>query len=175
MTHIKSACNWLVFQLLRLGLLMYSFNLVWGQTANSTYFFNYLELEDGLPSDNPDCIVQDLEGFMWIGTDKGLARFDGQRFRVFMHNPDDSTTISMHSIGHMLVNPDSTIWLATSGGGLNLYDPKTENFRSYQHHPNDSTSILSNYVHSLWRDHDGTLWAGTDKGLSILKEFNPYQ
>src|SRR4051812_45877743 len=68
---------------------------VWGQSAPSTLFLNegpsveHLSVEQGLSSNQVTAICEDREGFLWIGTDDGLNKYDGYSFTVYLPDPAD--------------------------------------------------------------------------------------
>jgi ligand-binding sensor domain-containing protein len=59
-------------------------------------FINYTQ-EEGLPSGTIRGIYKDTAGYLWLTSEEGVARFDGYNFKVFRHNPDDSTSLSSHN------------------------------------------------------------------------------
>lgn len=71
--------------------------------------------------------MQDANGFMWFGTKDGLNRFDGYQFKIFRHNPDDSTSIKNNFILSLAEDRNGKIWVATYKG-LFHYNAKTEAF-----------------------------------------------
>jgi signal transduction histidine kinase/ligand-binding sensor domain-containing protein len=77
-------------------------------------------VDDGLPRDGVTAIVQTRDGFLWIGTARGLARFDGLRFQVF----DRSNTPALPSdrVHELWVDDDGTLWVDTDGGVATLKD-----------------------------------------------------
>ncbi len=60
--------------------------------------FEHLSVAQGLSSGNVQCIYQDSRGFMWFGTDDGLNKYDGYKFTVYRHDPDDPLTLSNSDI-----------------------------------------------------------------------------
>ena len=132
--------------------------------------FEHLTIEDGLSQNAGMAIFQDSRGYLWIGTQDGLNRYDGYQFKVFKHDPDDPTTISHNSILSMGEDRYGSLWIGTWGGGLNRYDPSTETFTRYLYDPEDPSSISSETVTSIRGDSNGTLWIGT---LAGLNRYNP--
>jgi ligand-binding sensor domain-containing protein/signal transduction histidine kinase len=126
--------------------------------------FEYLTSEDGLSTDRVMSVLQDNQGFMWFGTYDGLNRYDGYEFKVFRHNSQDPHSLSANLIIPLLQDRDGFLWVGTSGGGLNRYDPRTEQFTSYIHDPMDPNSLGSNIIYALLEDNQGILWIGTDGG-----------
>lgn len=142
---------------------------VFGQ--DSYLYFNKITAQDGLSHNRVNCILRDRRGFMWIGTNDGLNRYDGKYFTVFNHKPGDSTSISGNIINDILEDKDGVLWIATADGGLTRYDYRLQpekQFKQYKHKPNDSTSIPVNIINDLAEDRYGYLWLGTS-GFSLLR------
>lgn len=89
------------------------------------YQFARYNTEQGLSHNQVNCFLKDSRGFVWIGTANGLNRFDGYSFRVFKHNPADSSTISHHQVTAIFEDPQGFIWVNTHVG-LDIYDPLSE-------------------------------------------------
>ncbi len=123
--------------------------------------FQQLTYEDGLSQSSVRAMLQDQQGFLWLGTWDGLNRFDGYEFVVYKNKPDDSNSLSHNLVTALLEDQDGIIWIATLGGGLNRFDPRTETFTHFRHNPNDPTSLSSDDLVSLYEDGNGTLWVGT--------------
>ena len=99
----------------------------------SNFQFNNLDERSGLPNDNVWKVLQDSKGFMWIGTNDGLTRWDGLNFRHFQPNPVDSTTIMGTSIMDIIEDKDGYIWMLVHNKGLSRYDPNTDTFKNFRH------------------------------------------
>ena len=133
--------------------------------------FDHLSLEDGLSQSVVNAILQDQRGFIWLGTQDGLNRYDGYKFSVYKHDPAQENSISSNFIQALYEDPSGVIWIGTLGGGLNRYDPVTEQFTSWLNNPQETLSISSNSVSSIYPARDGTLWLGTNGGG--LNHFDP--
>jgi PAS domain S-box-containing protein len=138
-----------------------SFNFAPGSIVR----FERFGSEDGLSQNAGLDIFQDSLGYLWIGSQDGLNRYDGYSFKVFKHDPDDEHSLSYNSILKIAEDHNGALWIGTWGGGLNHYDPVTEQFTRYQHDPNDPNSIIDNTVTSIKKDSKGNLWVGTLNGL----------
>lgn len=123
--------------------------------------FKQLNIEDGLSQSRISAIVQDSKGFIWIGTEDGLNRYDGYEFRIFTFDPKDSNSIANNVIFSLAAGDSGNLWIGTSFAGLNMYDAKSGKFTAYRHDPNDPHSISSNRVNDIYRDTDGNLWIAT--------------
>lgn len=126
--------------------------------------FEHYSLEEGLSQNTVYCVLQDADGFLWLGTADGLNRYDGYQFRVFRNDPNDSTSISANRIFALCEDKTKTLWVGTYGGGLNRYDRGTESFIRYKNDPNDPGSISDDEVLSIYEDKFNVLWVGTDGG-----------
>ena len=133
-----------------------------------------LNLLKSFPLENPlsyqfvRTIAQDKDGFMWFGSQEGLYRYDGHNFLNFHHSASDQHSLSSDVISRILVDRQNNIWIATRGGGLNLYDEKNKSFQRI----NSSTSpgnLTDDNINAIIEDHEGKIWVGTENGLNIMQ------
>src|SRR5579862_9444956 len=82
---------------------------------------------DGLPARNATTVIKSRSGFIWIGTENGLCKFDGYTFKTFINKKGDSTSISNNYINALAEDVTGRIWVGTMDG-LNVFDPNTEKF-----------------------------------------------
>ena len=132
--------------------------------------FEHLTMQDGLSQNAVQAIFQDSRGFLWIGTQDGLNRFDGYSFTVFRHDAEDPASLSGSNILAIAEDRAGFLWAGTWGSGLSRFDPATESFISYRHLPEDPHSLSDDTVTSILLDSKGSLWVGTLNGLN---RFNP--
>jgi PAS domain S-box-containing protein len=132
--------------------------------------FEHLSIENGLSQNAGLDIFQDSRGYLWIGTQDGLNRYDGYSFKIYKHDPDDPKSLSHNSILTIAEDGSGALWIGTWGGGLNRYNPVTEQFTRYLHDASDPGSISNNTVTSILQDLRGNLWVGT---LAGLNRFDP--
>ena len=147
---------------------------VWKNKAEKSFNLKNFSIQtytthDGLPSKNTTSALRDKRGFMWIGTENGLCKFDGYSFKAFVNLPGDTTSITSNYINTVIEDKKGQIWVGTMDG-LNLFDPQTEKFRRFYHKENVNNSLSNNKVWSLICDRKGTVWIGTDKGFN---QYNP--
>lgn len=138
-------------------------------SQNATEVFECLTMEKGLSQNTILAIHQDSRGFIWIGTQDGLNRYDGYEFRVFRHEPHDTASISNNYIQAILEDQQGGIWIGTLGGGLNFYNRKTDRFIRYRYNPNNPKSLSDNNVRALCEDRSGRIWIGTDRGFNLYE------
>ena len=131
--------------------------------ALTQYVHEVWQQEEGLPENDVTAIVQTRDGYIWLGTEEGLVRFDGIRFTAF----DQSNTPELASvyIRTLLEAHDGSLWVGTSGGGV--YRLKNGRFNAYP----TQDGLSNDVVRSLYESEDGSLWIGTDgHGLGRLKD-----
>lgn len=129
--------------------------------------FEQISLEEGLSQSVVNDILQDSQGFLWIGTDDGLNRYDGYDFKIYKPEPNNLYSISDRTITSIVEDKDGFLWIGTRAGGLNRYDPINGKFTHYFHDKTDQKSIASNQISALALDENG-LWIGTNRGLNYL-------
>ena len=137
----------------------------------------HLFASDKLSSTNITSICQDQMGYIWIGTEFGLNRFDGYRFTSYLNNPQDSTSLGFNTVASLLCDSDGRLWVGTTQG-LQRYDPATDRFVNY-HFP-DSLRPRASAILQL---RDGKLLVGTsgygvyevNPSSPLLKRRNDYQ
>jgi len=136
---------------------------------NQQLHFTHFGTEDGLSELNPNCLLQDSRGFIWIGTADGLNRYDGYDFKIFRNDARDNSSIGNNYVQDIIEDKDGNIWAATIGGGLNKFDRNTNRFHRYLHNEKDKSSISSNFVSKLAIDKSGKIWVATQKdGLNLF-------
>lgn len=123
-----------------------------------------LSLEQGLSQSILEGIVQDRLGFLWFATEDGLNRYDGYRFQVLRHDPDDPDSLSYNDLKCVYEDREGILWIGTFGAGLNRYDPRTGHVTRYRNDPADSSSLANDIVRALVEDRSGALWVGTQGG-----------
>lgn len=133
--------------------------------------FEHLSLEQGLPQISATSVIQDQQGFLWIGTRDGLARYDGYRFKVFKHNADDPYSLSSNEIWAIFEDNQGMLWVGTWGGGLNRFNPNTEQFTHYRSDDSNPHSLNNDTVFAITQDRLGMIWLGTRGGG--LNRFDP--
>ncbi len=112
--------------------------------------------DDGLPQNMASAIAQTPDGFLWLGMEEGLVRFDGFDFRVF--RPENAPAFTTPWVTSLWPDPDGTLWIGTAGGGLvRLREGAFTAFTTDDGLPHAN-------VRGLHRDTRGTLWIGTEGG-----------
>jgi len=137
----------------------------WVSSQNNIYVKN-LNIEDGLSQTYVNCIFQDKFGFIWIGTQDGLNKYDGRSFYIYRYQPRDPYSISNSNIQSISQDSLGNLWIATPEG-LNYFDRYSGHFTEKVLFPEsnkETTEIFSVFVAS-----DGIVWCKTaDLIISIL-------
>jgi len=126
--------------------------------------FDHLSLDDGLSQSVVNVFLQDRQGFLWMGTQDGLNRYDGVRFVTYKYDPEDPFSLGNNFIQAIVEDRDGVLWFGTLGGGLNRYDRTTGRFTRYRERADQPFSINDNNVQTILEARDGTLWVGTNSG-----------
>jgi PAS domain S-box-containing protein len=116
----------------------------------------------GLPQNSVKAILQTRDGYIWIGTKGGIARFDGVFFKVF--DDRDPNQLRENEIWALEEDDDSSLWIGTYGGGLSRL--RNGKFTSYT----TLDGLVGNAVTELCKDKEGNIWIATDQGLSRFKD-----
>ena len=136
-----------------------------------TLRFDSYSVEEGLSQSSALSLLQDRRGFLWVGTEDGLNRFDGANFKIYRADPDDPQSISNNYVAALAEDPNGNLWIGTYGGGLNRFDPTDETFTHYRADPENPSSLSHDQILELLIDSEGILWIGY-RG-SGLDRFDP--
>ena len=125
-------------------------------------------MREGLANASVSSMVQDAAGFIWIGTQGGLHRWDGRSFTLYENEPFDPESLPHNLIQTLFIDDDGvTLWIGTYGG-LARFDTRVGRFSSWTHDPADPRSLANDVVVSIGRDSAGRLWVGTLDGLDRM-------
>ena len=130
-------------------------------SQSSALSVTHLTVEDGLSEGAVTKILQDRFGFMWVGTQDGLNKYDGHSFVVYRHDPLDSASLADNSVSALLEDRDGNIWVGTISGELDKFDRDKGLFLHF------GKTVVANeagdrcVVSSLQEDRSGSLWIGT--------------
>lgn len=131
--------------------------------------FNRLTSSDGLSQNRVISIVQDHDGFIWIGTEDGLNKYDGYNFEIFKRNPGDSLSLNDNQGNAMFVAKDGTLWIGGSLTGLSKYNSATKTFTRYNNDHSNPNSLAEDIIISFSEDTKGNLWIVTqNKGFDYM-------
>lgn len=130
-----------------------------GSAQNFTFY--HYGIKDGLSQETIRTILKDSKGFLWLGTQDGLNRFDGTSFTVYKNKKKDSLSISGNFINTLLEDNYGNIWIGTNDNGISIYDSKINGFKT--------TKVKTGNCSSLSKLSDGTIIATIlNEGLFIF-------
>ncbi|MFA6011330.1 MAG: two-component regulator propeller domain-containing protein [Desulfobacteraceae bacterium] len=109
---------------------------------------------------------------MWFGTQDGLNMFDGYKFTVYRHNPEDESSISANHITSLYEDKHGGLWIGTIGGGLNFFNRSRGTFACFKHDEKNPASLSNDTVSIIFNDSRDNLWIGTEDGLNLLNPKN---
>jgi len=120
------------------------FGQAFAQEWDRELFFRNISTEEGLSNPTINCIYEDVLGFIWIGTNDGLSRYDGHEFKIFQQNLVDSNSISNNKIHALYEDSEYNLWIATREG-LSQFNYKDEKFNNYR--SEDGFGVLLDISH----------------------------
>ncbi|HUB17198.1 MAG TPA: two-component regulator propeller domain-containing protein, partial [Acidobacteriaceae bacterium] len=122
--------------------------------------------ETGLPQNSVHAIAQTTDGYLWLGTEEGLARFDGIQFTLYSRENDEN--LASDYIQALVAGPNGSLWIGTDSG-LTHYTPDPANPRGGQFHSfTVADGLAANSITALCGGRDGSLWVGTSRGLNRI-------
>jgi class 3 adenylate cyclase/ligand-binding sensor domain-containing protein/predicted metal-dependent HD superfamily phosphohydrolase len=117
-------------------------NSIYGQNIR----FENLTIKEGLSQSVVNCINQDKLGYIWIGTQDGLNRFDGTTFKIFKHIVNNPASLSSSYINDIEYDNKGMMWIGTMNGGLNVYNPYRQLFYLYEGIPELKESAINDLL-----------------------------
>jgi ligand-binding sensor domain-containing protein/signal transduction histidine kinase len=115
----------------------------------------------GLPQNGVRCLLQTRDGYIWIGTTGGAARFDGVRFTVF---EEGRGGLGDNEVWALAETADGRVWIGTYGGGVSVWKDGRLTLLTTK------DGLANDYVAALVADRDGAIWIATDHGLSRYRD-----
>jgi len=121
------------------------------------YISRFWQAQDGLLNQTVQALAQTADGNLWIGTDRGLLRFNGAQFVAY--RSDVAPVALERGVNCLLASRDGSLWIGTEGGGLVRYWE-----RRFQAVPTVN-GRADQFVRAIYKDSSGTIWVGADQGL----------
>lgn len=145
-------------------------NNVYSSNKYGNINFQSITIDDGLSQSLAEYIYQDSLGYIWIGTNDGLNRYNGNEFKVYKNIKNDENTISNNMISSLVEDSDKNLWIGTDGG-LNKMNLNTGEITRYL--VSEEDKLYSNtVVDELLIDSKGRLWVCTINGLNLYDSEN---
>jgi signal transduction histidine kinase/ligand-binding sensor domain-containing protein/CheY-like chemotaxis protein/HPt (histidine-containing phosphotransfer) domain-containing protein len=132
-------------------------------------YFEHLTMREGLSQSTVNSILQDSQGYLWLATENGLDRYDGDSIREYRRERGNEHGLASDYVWSIAEDAAGDLWLATDGGGVVRWTRRTEQFQQFRHDPLKPNSLVSDAVRTLLIDGQGRIWAGSlDQGLDVL-------
>ncbi len=141
-------------------------NLLDGFSQETNSQLQQLTISNGLSNNIVNVVFQDSKGFIWIGTEDGLNRYDGYNFEVFRFQHDKTNCIGGNRITTMAEDGNGNIWIGLRDRGITLFNWGTGKFTKFQHEEKSDTSIPESSIHKIYVATNGEVWVLTDLHLS---------
>ncbi len=137
--------------------------------SNQTHF-ELISVKDGLPANSANAIIQDKNGYIWIGSFGGISRYDGYEFKTYRQDKENpENTLVSDYVMSLYEDSNGYIWIGTMLEGLQRFDPSTETFLNF---PPIGNIKIDNYVNTIKEDLHGNIWVGTTNGLYKISSPN---
>ena len=138
--------------------------------------FEHLTVNDGLLHSDAEAVAQDRAGFLWIGTNRGINRYDGYDLKKYTLPVNALNGISSNRIHALHVGRDGQLWAGAENAGLSWYDPDRDRFRRFGEAPVPlalralARQLAQADVMAIASDARGRLWVGTERqGIFVLE------
>ena len=131
-------------------------------SAPETPQFRQVGVTDGLPSSGITGLALDRDGYLWISTRDGLARYDGVGYTVYRHAPGDTGALPGNFVQTVFVDAGNRVWVGVEGQGLSVLDTERRSFRQFNRRTRPL--MTSDDVWAITATPDGCLWFGTFGG-----------
>ena len=131
-------------------------------TPTFQYASRTWHIDEGLPDNLVQAIAQTPDGYLWIGTRGGLARFDGADFTAY--DSKNTAELKSSSVTALCADRQGALWIGTDGGGLACFrNGVFSNFST-------TNGLADSHVRVIFESKDGSLWIGTTHGMSQYKD-----
>ena len=135
---------------------------VLGQGPESPMYFDHLTIEDRLSHNSVYCLIQDRNGYIWVGTQDGLNKYDGYSFEVYRTNKAAKRHKGFigKTIGSLLEDRAGNIWVGTRKHGINFLPAHKDRFINLSNDP--AFEAIANFaISAIYEDRGGNIWVGT--------------
>jgi len=130
--------------------------------------FETIGNEEKIGADTITAILQDERGFIWLGTQHGLVRYDGYRFVHYTHDENNTNSLGGNYIRTLALGKNGQIWVGTNSDGVSVLNPHSGNFSHYRHDKKQANTISHDQITALVMDEHGNIWVGTNNGLNYI-------
>ena len=135
----------------------------------SPLILEHLTPSDGLPQGTVFATLQDSQGFVWLGTEDGLVRYDGQTLVRYAHSPSVAGGLPGNFIYQIIEDAHHDLWIAIKDAGVARWNRDKDSFTVFRHNSANPRSLASDAARAVMLDAHGRVWIGTsDAGIDVL-------
>ena len=138
------------------------------QQYTSLSSFDHFTVQDGLPSNRTRALLQDRQGFIWVGTEQGLVRYDGYNFEPIVLSGSDSSRSPVFNVGELFEDNSGSIWVGSVEGLIKL-DPVSMQTRLFLSDSTNTWPLSHNNVFAIAQLDSSAVWIGTQAGLNRIE------
>jgi signal transduction histidine kinase/ligand-binding sensor domain-containing protein len=146
------------------------FGSIIGQSLSQKFY--HLTRNNGLSQSTVNCIVKDVTGYMWFGTNDGLNKYDGYNFTYYKYDPLNNKSLGLGRVRTLLVDRKGMIWVGTDQSGLYKYNPEKDNFDRHPRNIGNDERINYNDIRDILETENGNLWIASFGNGLILYDPN---
>jgi len=145
--------------------------------SNQNIRFTTINHTDGLPNNFINTITKDDLGFVWMGTNDGLCRYESAN-NVKVYQANDATIeggLQSSNIRALLLDSKRNLWIGTRLGGLTKFHQPSDTWKTFRNDKMDSSSLTNDEILTIMEDSKGRIWVGTEDGLNVyIKETDSF-
>ena len=145
-------------------LFMVALSSVNAQSKTNNTYFHHFDMEDGLSNSWISDIVEDQMGFIWIATQYGINRYDGNQFDYYTYDPYDTLSLTSNWVMEIREDQSGKLWLGAFGHGLHSFDPGTRKIQRHLYNSSDPAQSPIQSILSIHVDADTVFYLGTRTG-----------
>ena len=129
----------------------------------------HLTPSEGMPQGTVMSTLQDSQGFIWLGTEDGLVRFDGHDLVRYAYSRNNNNGLPGNFIYQIVEDHQKNLWVAVKDAGIARWNRATDRFTTFRHDPSNDKSLASDGVRALLVDNGGHVWVGmTGSGVDVI-------
>jgi len=131
--------------------------------------FDHIGVKEGLPENQVKALKQDSYGYLWMGTQNGVVRYDGYNYKVYQLGSARLNKLGITSINSIFEDAEKRLWISTFQNGIFMYDRYADTFRQYPFPGKDVQ-----FLNFFGEDHHQNLWCRTQSNnINTIISFEP--
>jgi ligand-binding sensor domain-containing protein len=142
-------------------------------------YCSHLTAKNGLTDNRITGMIQSHDGYIWVSTQRGINRWDGNKFVSFLNDPANASSLNDNVVFRLAEDKKGKIWAATNNGGVNCYDPVKKKWSFLPLGTDSDDALLSNSINEVYVDSRNRIWIGYwgegwsvyDQGTSRMRHY----